>query len=439
MTSKGSKCVQFCFKHHLFVKGLDKDKQSQTHLETTHIFMDGIGGGSIHVPWNLHDSFMECFIEDIVQHQSVFLLEKCTPHFKFFVDIDYIGLKALDQYTQIRLGKHIQTEISKYYVSSSPKESSFLICSREPVSKKGTISTGVHIIFPFLIVNTERALQLHASILQSLCKYENELETSESWNAMADKSVYLRGHGDLRMLGSRKTESCPTCSGLKDRLLRLRCKTCQTLGKVDIGRAYFPTCYMIHEQPEKLPSLGNCILLSSLRTENAKLTEPYLKYDNAPEVCLKNPQQQQQNIIHYKSPLIQEMQNFIRKTSICPWRPKVYSQLEIAEIRNDGYSYTVKVHGPGSDFCMSKEQKCPENPCHHSSIIYFHIDKYGLSQRCFSQKTDACRYFDLPQRISLPQHLQDQLFPKVKLDKHVKSLRTLVSCVNTQDQDGWDF
>lgn len=395
ITSQSAECVRFCVKRNLFTKD----------VKPTHIFMDGIRGGSVHVPPELESDFLDAFSRDLVNKVTVCLVEKCTPEFHFFVDIDFRGPKELDR---MQLGQLIQRQVQKYY----PEESSVkkvVVCATEPDKDK----TGIHYIFPYLVVDKRRALHIHASIVQALKTEMIEWESEgHIWEEMADNSVYLRDDGDLRMIGSHKTKMCDECRGSRD----LICTKCKGVGKLDLGRIYSVIMYIDPDGSMSTRSLGNMnekVKMSSLRSHRP-LTEGFTLFDGCPTPASSPDRTTPHG--HFvrlgDDQLKQEVQEFIRASSatVYPPRPKIYTLIEVFRInRNEERGdYYVDVKGPGSDFCLAKEG------VHNQSTVRFHITRNGLSQRCFSQKTERCVYFDLPKRIPLPHPLLIKMFPDMR-------------------------
>lgn len=395
ITSPSAECVRFCVKRNLFTKD----------VKPTHIFMDGIKGGSVHVPPDLELDFLDAFSRDLVNNVTICLVEKCTPEFRFFVDIDYRGVKELDL---VCLGQLIQRQIALYY-KEDPMTKKGLICSTEVQGDK----TGVHYIFPHLVVDKIRALHIHASIVQALKKEMTEWESEgHIWEEMADNSVYLRDDGDLRMIGSHKTKLCDECRGSKD----LVCHKCKGVGKLDLGRVYTVKKYLDPDGSVSLRPLGNMsekVRMSSLRSHQP-LTPGFALFEGCPTPA-SSPERSSPNGLFVRlgdDDLKQQVQEFIRSSSaiIYPPRPKIYTLIEVFRInRNEERGdYYVDVKGPGSDFCLAKEG------VHNQSTVRFHITRNGLSQRCFSQKTDRCMYFDLPKRVPLPHALLVKMFPDMR-------------------------
>lgn len=122
------------------------------------------------------DKFNEDYIHDIRGNKKRCYVEKRTPIFKFFIDYDYVGETPLSSDSIFRFAK----ECMKYtrgecYISRTP-----------PRQVKNGIKSGVHLHWPEMLVDSEKAM----SIIKNL---------PLDW---IDPSVY-NGSG-LRMIWSHK-------------------------------------------------------------------------------------------------------------------------------------------------------------------------------------------------------------------------------------------
>lgn len=144
----------------------------------THLLLDG---GTL----SAKEGFYEAYIQDLLNFEKLFVVEKKTQQFRFFVDLDYVGENELDFervckeiFSVVKLGPCVIAKADPRTVSSS----------------KGT-KYGVHMIWPESVVDKPLANSIRMRILD---------EFGSGWEKIIDASVYS-GSG-LRMLWSYKNE-----------------------------------------------------------------------------------------------------------------------------------------------------------------------------------------------------------------------------------------
>jgi hypothetical protein len=145
----------------------------------THVLMDG---GILHVD-NL-DEFYKQYIDNL-KTSKLYVVEQKTEMFRFFIDMDYKGDKALESSEIIRLVKIMNTVTNKR---------AFIALTPIRTLPGGIVKTGVHIHWPDLVVNKQDAIKLRNQIVMLIPE-------SNEW---IDISVY--GGSGLRMIWSHKRE-----------------------------------------------------------------------------------------------------------------------------------------------------------------------------------------------------------------------------------------
>lgn len=149
--------------------------------QVTHLLLDG---GTLSAKEGFHDDY----VADVMNGEKLFVVEKKTTHFRFFVDLDYTGDSELDF-------EKVVKEISKIVNSGH-----CVIAKAHPrLTPKGETKYGVHVIWPESIVNKQKANSIRIKILD---------EFGSEWEKIIDASVYS-GSG-LRMLWSYKKEDGST-------------------------------------------------------------------------------------------------------------------------------------------------------------------------------------------------------------------------------------
>ena len=144
----------------------------KTNVSPTHFSMSGF---MLKVPKNEIDLFL-CAYVDTVAIGKLYLVEKVTPNFKFFLDLDWTGEKP---------------DLSSVISRSNEAIPGRILAAVTPVKEKdGVPKYGIHLHWPDLIVSKSEALKLRERLPADIRKF-------------ADASVYSTG---LRMLWSYKKD-----------------------------------------------------------------------------------------------------------------------------------------------------------------------------------------------------------------------------------------
>lgn len=160
------------------MKNIDRWRSSKN---VTHLLLDG---GTL----SAKEGFYDAYVQDLLNLEKLYVVEKKTPQFRFFVDLDYVGdTSELDF-------EKVCTEIHKI-VNLGP----CVIAKAYPRKiEKGT-KYGVHVIWYESVVDKPMANSIRLKILD---------EFGPDWEKIIDASVYA-GSG-LRMIWSFKNESGST-------------------------------------------------------------------------------------------------------------------------------------------------------------------------------------------------------------------------------------
>lgn len=153
--------------------------------DPTHVLMDG---GNLSVPFDRLNEFYSIYIQSIESNESISVVEKKTPIYNFFMDIDYVSE------SQLELGElyDILGVIGKCIMGQC------VVSIAKPKMKDDKVKTGIHINWHGLHVEQETALEYRSKVIKGLYKHD----PMKNWDAIIDESVY-KGSG-LRMLWSRK-------------------------------------------------------------------------------------------------------------------------------------------------------------------------------------------------------------------------------------------
>ena len=227
-------------------RGGDQPNQpNQPNREMTHLCLDG---GKLHVPLDEIDYFNRKVGADVARGVRNFIVERRTEIFKFHADLD-IFEPNVKSYNEIKswIADEMMCVLRNFYPqfkNNNYKNLTVIVCTTEPkkgVEKYGTTydKVGVHLLFPWLIVNTESAMILRSGFIQWFDKkFGKRKEGYNEWADVFDKTVYLSN--GLRMVGCAKTERCKSCKGIRNKDKKCDAGKCGGTGKYDIGRIYKP-------------------------------------------------------------------------------------------------------------------------------------------------------------------------------------------------------
>ena len=151
---------------------LDMDKWRTTSAPT-HLCMNG---GLLKVPPNEMDEFFSRYVETVLVSQ-LFIVEKITPRFRFFLDLDWIS----DQKPNLA---DVRQKLTRA-IGSEP-----LMAISPPKSKGSLTKYGIHAHWPDIVSTKKEALALRERLPPEILEF-------------ADQSVYNTG---LRMLWSHKKD-----------------------------------------------------------------------------------------------------------------------------------------------------------------------------------------------------------------------------------------
>lgn len=149
------------------------------------------GSSSLYVSTKDIDEFHKEYINQVKYHKKLYLVEKRTKLFRFFMDIDYVSESKLTRDEIINLVDRIHEHIpGRCFIAVS-----------KSTHKDGKIKSGIHVHWPDLIVTSKKALDLRKKVPEDLLEF-------------VDESVY-KGSG-LRMLWSYKKDDGPPYVPLYD-------------------------------------------------------------------------------------------------------------------------------------------------------------------------------------------------------------------------------
>ena len=177
-------------------------------------------GGTWSIPAEKEETFLMKYCQSLEAGQYMYFVERITTErFRFFVDLDIMDDHPWDDTKIMELVQFIQSSLVSSFFEELPSLS--VIVSRCPSRPKGTKwKTGIHLIYPDLMVDTTTCVLLLKLLQQGLIKTPNPFQHND-WMSWIDTTV-LNGNKSktgLRMHGSYKCEICPACDGKSYRMI----------------------------------------------------------------------------------------------------------------------------------------------------------------------------------------------------------------------------
>jgi hypothetical protein len=371
---------------------------SKDERQLTHTLMDGARGGRIVLPADAAEEFFSAYGHDLAVGNALYVVERRSDIFKMHFDIDMTGEWSDESLMAIARVVHKAT--MSYFSMSAGKMSWCVVCAC--LQDKGIrISSGLHIIFPFLAVNEEQALWIRGGVVAACT---DELSAMDlDFNKVVDICV-LTTNG-LRMVGSDKCKTCPDCRNGFDS--KPFCDTCARNGKVAENRIYMPWKTLPLLETESLQcdlksNLAFAAKLCSTRLpDHTSLCPHFAIPSGAPPCSVKKKKKEGFQLTDGHSDLpsiygkwtvsdIEVGLKDLLRSELRSYHP-VFSRIDIKELRKSTNvkgppTYIVKVQGYGCRSCLNKGSD------HTSQGIYFLISQFGLCQKCFSRKSEERRY-----------------------------------------------
>ena len=441
--------------------------------EWTHNLMHGeYGGGfSLDQTPEIEKKFLIAYAFDIRNGLTHYIIERKTLFFKFHADFDIKRRSPLDDDIILMYMKEFYDCVCKFYpVETSVTRFDMVVCTSITTGK-----SGIHVIFPNLIVNKNQAIDIRNYFVSYMIATHGDMVgLSNSWEDIVDISVY-EANG-LRMVGSSKVITCEKCQGEKPKKRgsassprRNTCETCNSRGKLDSGKSYKPWFYIRggvnHQKWTQSVRAGVCVTIgegskrqavielcsircpginesssgfsisdegmekwtqgrgkSTANTQSISSTDRVFKqiqtdqgiYRMTAEDAKGMDKWRNKNFISQQHDIYQHTQSFISSKNFHEkWRNLVIHNM----FTNANQTfYVVNVRGEGQRFCLNNRKGN-----HKSNNIYFYVDRKTsrMTQRCYcscqtteNRKHGKCEDF-ISEPIQLVASLERLLFPVV--------------------------
>jgi len=402
-----------------FVQAKNNDRRQKTHLL--------LDGGSIHVNVEKEDEFILQYTRSIMSAERNYVVECRTPIFRFLMDLDIMEEHEVQLDDLCSIVARIQKTLWEFYAKEEERHLLSVIMSTteaKQITKQATIDrpsiclvkTGVHLIWPDICVDNERAQTLRRAVVFDLTQTFGKRSEQNSWEEVVDSAVY-KANG-LRMIGSRK---CVTCSSCRNNAKKKgACKNCNGVGWFDEGRVYVPKLVMRCDgtyDVDEMTRLGSVHKHYMIRRTTIRRTTmssiPESPHFSIQKYYIDNLDPENPRKSGQRLRRLIENQDLIRvsasdsppasartKSVVVPTTDERFKCLK-AFIRKEFYgnpeitslTYTeTMVHylaASSSRYCMNKGAE------HMRNTIYFSISISGVSQRCHCG-CDVLRKFSTP-------------------------------------------
>ncbi len=225
---------------------------------STHLLMDGHGGGILNVPENALSTMYDVFALDVENGYEIPLIEKRTEWFAWHADTDIYGPRRLRDAEILDYCLTVQQSIKQFFpeienqtnnartfdmvilLVKFTKHRNKQMHEEKENSQTDHIKTGIHMVMPYLHVNARQCLSIRMTIIGNLYNKYREWPGFNPIEDQMDRSIYLAN--GLRVPGSAKFDKCPRCKN--DKNDKSNCPRCIGKGRCSVGRQYFPHKYL---------------------------------------------------------------------------------------------------------------------------------------------------------------------------------------------------
>jgi len=421
-------------------------------------------GGSLSVP---HDELPDLYTvlhEELMRESKgtqFFLSELHSSVFPMYYDIDLKG-KSLDKLPDIELkkprarpspggdcpastpgepeNKHpaiwqcllatLQADVRRFFSDAAkrahPRLFDAIVCTID-----GTDLSGVHVYFPNLLVDEDKARIIRYSLVCQLTHTNRDLA---AWDTVIDEQVYSTG---LRLPGSKKLDKCAVCLGRGGAVSAGCPGQCDALGRQCVGRQYKFTHFLSDVQDAQSERYRDsyatnwCSLLTATsirRSDAARVSEGFATYKGCPIFTKSKKQRSSGSKIDLQRPheAYAAMERQIRRLN------PAYRELDVDRIQLYQHPTTQKVTSAIVNVAGFNATYCPnKGGNHNSSRVWFFVTPNSIEVRCSCKKNTTegrvhgvvCSKFK-SLKMPLNTTLRDMLFPLAKYDAAIRGGNT---------------
>ena len=424
------------------MRGNERDKRLVTHLL--------LDGGKIHIPEGTEEEFLVRYAKAVHHGNALYLIETKTPIYKFMMDLDFAASVAVSEEEIQKVVEIVHKTVAEHFPTLTDSQRRAIVCRTDnkaiskqlppdadrdkgkPAPSVNLIKTGIHLIWPEILVHSELALALRGAVIYRLTESLGHRDGINPWSDVVDRCVYV-GNG-LRMVGSRKMSVCTKCRNSPKK--RSGCSFCGGEGRKDEGRVYLPKVVLQGQGPsaEALAQLDDILELvkqTSIRTgleTPSSVTYPCWTTDipASDKEDLYNTERNDGRKRGQKRRRLGEKSNNERRSASESNKlsKNILPAIEETDRRHQAVAAFVKKTFPNnpdmthlhptrtgdyylarssSRFCMNK------GGYHNNTNVYFYIDRNGVRQKCFCTCDVRRRFGPCNKYGSTPQPYSAQL------------------------------
>ena len=342
--------------------------------------------------------------------------ENRTAFFPFYADLDWkVNMMYIDDEYILKIVSVMATQLMKFY-PDQPNRFKCIVCTKTggaDAVDDSKYKHGIHIHWPNVIVDVDRARQIRVGMISGLNKVKSELGNPNLEDCV-DAAVYNTG---LRMIGAPKASKCKACKKNSH-------DPCDVCHRLNFRHIIDPRAYGLRmalegaqrsfEYEQSLRNKTALLVRSTSVRTNKPLTEPYKVYEGGPSV----PDAKRKR----KDDFTKMDMGFKRRSTTVsdPVKIKVISDILVKfsphykesrlRVHFDTVSYRVLMDGDGATFCLNK------GGFHKSQNVFMIIEKGRRSDRyeavmkcwCKCQTKRAtgrmcCQYFSDPKQLERTQ------------------------------------
>ena len=178
-----------------------------------------LSGGSFSLPKGLAGAFLIKYARATQAGEKLFLVERRTPVFRLFVDLDWATPEPMTKQTQLDVARFVAQQAFLIYAPSN-RDQQVIVATRRPELRQtdGLLKGGMHLHWPDILTDAETARLFRETAVSRCRERFGEKLMPRPWEDVIDDHVF-RGSG-LRMLYSCK--KAPSDAYSPEWLLRLK-------------------------------------------------------------------------------------------------------------------------------------------------------------------------------------------------------------------------
>lgn len=164
-------------------------------IKPSHLLYDG---GKLYVPVEQMKDFLDKYEQAWKRGEALYVVETRPKLFRFVMDLDisddhYWTLEEIVEFT-----KWVQDIVREFF---DPMLNHDIIIALSKMKMKGdNVHTGVHLIWPNIVVQSTQACVIRRGLVQKLANYPKKCKNL--WEDVIDEVIYTRN--GFRMIGSDK-------------------------------------------------------------------------------------------------------------------------------------------------------------------------------------------------------------------------------------------